>query len=98
MTIAWMRTRKLVLSRVFKDISKMDPLIIFRCKNKNCRHIFTPAPLLDENAQIVRFKCPFCDSKYEAQYNNVGVQADQKVIMLLERPRLTYLGTKIASS
>ncbi len=48
--------------------------------------------------QKVFFKCPICGSQYEAQYSPISEFPDQEVIMLLERPRLVYTGTRIASS
>ena len=46
----------------------------------------------------VFFECPICGSQYEAQYSLMSEFPDQEVIMLLERPRLVYTGTRIASS
>ncbi|MFW9923645.1 MAG: hypothetical protein ACFFDW_10215 [Candidatus Thorarchaeota archaeon] len=83
---------------MFKDISAIDPLIVFRCKNKQCRHIFTPAAMLNDHTKKVSFECPQCGSKYEASYNEVGGNPNQHAIMLLERPKMVYLGTRIASS
>jgi len=48
--------------------------------------------------QLVFFVCPICGSRYEAQYTYVSGISDQEIIMLQERPRLTFLGTRIASS
>ena len=48
--------------------------------------------------QKVFFECPVCGSRYEAHYASVSEITDQQAIMLQERPRLIYLGTKIASS
>jgi len=83
---------------VYKDFTSIDPLIIFRCKNKQCRQIFPPAPILSEADKKLYFECPMCGSKYEAHYTNVGIYADQQSIMLQERPKMVYQGTKIASS
>jgi hypothetical protein len=54
---------------------------------------------MSEDEQKVRFVCPICKSEYEAEYSEVtGIIPNQKVIMLVEEPKLTYLGTRIASS
>ena len=52
----------------------------------------------DRREQKVFFECPICGSQYEAQYSPMSEFPDQEVIMLLERPRLIYTGTRIASS
>ena len=81
-----------------RDLSDKDPLIIFRCKNKQCLHIFTPSAIMIIKKQKIYFECPICGSKYKAQYTEVEGYPKHHVIMLLERPQLIYLGTKIASS
>ncbi|NHJ05429.1 MAG: hypothetical protein EAX90_11430 [Candidatus Heimdallarchaeota archaeon] len=78
------------------NLTGTDPLVIFRCRNKQCRQIFSPSIIM--NDVIVQFVCPICGSRYEAQYINTGVHSDQQAIMLIETPRLVYLGTRIASS
>lgn len=76
----------------------MDPLVVFRCKNRQCRQTFTPSTIMLVEEQKIFFECPLCGSKYEANYTAVSEIADQQAIMLQERPRLVYLGTRIASS
>jgi hypothetical protein len=76
----------------------MDPLIIFRCKNPQCRQTFKPAPILNDNTKIVVFKCPICGSKYKARYITMTPLKEQETIMLTERPKMVYQGTRIASS
>jgi len=83
---------------VNRNLDQIDPLIIFRCKNKICRQTFTPSTILNTNEQKLFFVCPICASKYEAKYTVVSGIPNQEVIMLLEMPRLVFLGTKIASS
>ncbi|MHA1435021.1 MAG: hypothetical protein ACTSO7_14365 [Candidatus Heimdallarchaeota archaeon] len=80
------------------DLSGMDPLIIYRCKNIQCKQMFTPSTLLNDAEQILYFECPICGSKYEAQYTNAGKKPNQEIIMLVERPRMIHIGTRIASS
>lgn len=60
--------------------------------------MFTPSTLLNDAEQILYFDCPICGSRYEAQYTFAGNNPDQEIIMLVERPRMIHLGTKIASS
>ena len=83
---------------VFEELKNADPLIIFRCKNKQCRHIFTPTTLLIEAKLKLYFECPLCGSQYEAKYSLMKPIADHEVITLQEKPRLIHLGTRIASS
>jgi hypothetical protein len=83
---------------VNRDISDVDPLLVFRCKNKLCRQIFNPSTYLKENEQTLYFECPICGSRYEAQYIQLKHQLNRKVIMLQETPRLVYVGTRLASS
>jgi hypothetical protein len=51
-----------------------------------------------ENKRIVYFECPICGSKYEARYTRLDPYMNRDVIMLQEKPRLIYLGTRLASS
>ncbi|MBN1328969.1 MAG: hypothetical protein JXA54_05805 [Candidatus Heimdallarchaeota archaeon] len=81
-----------------RDFTDVDPLIIYRCKNKLCRHTFQPSSTILVEEQIVFFECPLCGSRYEAPFTYVSGIADQEIIMLLERPRMTFIGTKIVSS
>ncbi|MCK5184686.1 MAG: hypothetical protein KAQ95_10290 [Candidatus Heimdallarchaeota archaeon] len=81
-----------------KDLSRIDPLVIYRCKNRQCRQTFTPSTIMNVEELKVFFECPICGSQYEAQYSLMSEFPDQEVIMLLERPRLVYTGTRIASS
>ncbi|NHJ41389.1 MAG: hypothetical protein FK731_15265 [Asgard group archaeon] len=83
---------------MFNERINADPLIIFRCKNKQCRHIFTPSTLLIEAKQKLYFECPLCGSQYEAKYTLMKPIANHEVITLQEKPRLVHLGTRIASS
>ena len=85
-------------SRVDIDIAKIDPLIIYRCKNPQCRQVFNPQTMMNDAEKKVSFECPICGSKYEAQFRSTSINNDQEAIMLLERPRLIDLGTRIASS
>ena len=87
-----------VSSKVSKDLSQIDPLIIYRCKNRQCRQTFTPSTIMNVEEKKVFFECPICGSQYEAQYSPVSEIPDQQIIMLLERPRLIHTGTRIASS
>jgi hypothetical protein len=87
-----------VKTRVFKDLSNADPLLIFRCKNKQCLHIFTPSTLLVEVKLKLYFECPICGSQYEAKYALMKPISGHEAIALQERPRLIRLGTRIASS
>lgn len=48
--------------------------------------------------QKICFECPVCGSQYEAQYTLVSGYSDNEAIMLQERPRLVYVGIRIASS
>ena len=85
-------------AKVSKDLSRIDPLVIYRCKNRLCRQTFTPSTIMNVEELKVFFECPICGSQYEAQYSPMSEFPDQEVIMLLERPRLVYTGTRIASS
>lgn len=85
-------------AKVSKDLSRIDPLVIYRCKNRQCRQTFTPSTIMNVEELKVFFECPICGSQYEAQYSPMSEFPDQEVIMLLERPRLVYTGTRIASS
>jgi len=87
-----------VPSKVSKDLSRIDPLVIYKCKNGQCRQTFTPSTIMNVEESKVFFECPICGSQYEAQYSPISEFPDREVIMLLERPRLIYTGTKIASS
>ena len=80
------------------DLALSDPLVIFRCKNKQCRQIFTPSPIMNDAENKIYFECPICASKYEAQYTDTNLHSEHKSIMLVERPKMVYLGTRIASS
>ncbi|MGC9778742.1 MAG: hypothetical protein HZR80_05825 [Candidatus Heimdallarchaeota archaeon] len=81
-----------------KDLTDIDPLIIFRCKNHQCRQIFSPSTMMNVAKQKVFFECPVCGSQYEAQYALVSGYSNNEVIILQERPRLVYVRTRIASS
>ncbi|NHJ47779.1 MAG: hypothetical protein FK733_08325 [Asgard group archaeon] len=81
-----------------RDLTDVDPLLVFRCKNRLCRQTFNPSTYLKENEQILYFECPVCGSIYEAHYVRLEQQMNRKVIMLQETPRLTHLGTRLASS
>ncbi|MHA1440631.1 MAG: hypothetical protein ACTSPK_02045, partial [Candidatus Heimdallarchaeota archaeon] len=70
------------------DLSSMDPLVIYRCKNSQCKQMFTPSTMLNDALQILSFECPICGSRYEAEYTYTGNNPEQEVIMLVERPRL----------
>ncbi|RLI72388.1 MAG: hypothetical protein DRP02_01895 [Candidatus Gerdarchaeota archaeon] len=73
-------------------------MVIFRCKNKQCKHIFTPSTILIVEEQKLFFECPLCGSRYEANYIQIADKLDHEIIMLREWPRLIHLGTRIASS
>ncbi|MEA2069734.1 MAG: hypothetical protein U9O98_00435 [Asgard group archaeon] len=80
------------------NITNLNPLVIFRCKNPRCRQIFSPSSIMAVAEHKIYFKCPVCGSKYEAQYADVEALADHEAIMLLERPKMVSQGTRIASS
>ncbi|MBD3191492.1 MAG: hypothetical protein GF308_12660 [Candidatus Heimdallarchaeota archaeon] len=80
------------------NLNEYDPLVLFRCRNPQCRQTFTPSTYMNVSEHLVHFICPICGSKYEAQYADVEGFPGKEVIMLIEPPRMIYKGTRIASS
>ena len=80
------------------DLFEEDPLVNFVCLNPLCMVEFQPKIIMDEKQKKIYFKCPSCETKYEANIIFVDINRDLKVFTIIDGPKVVEFGKKIVSS